>query len=154
MTVDDLVAKYAAEAKIALQEEASKRVAESTDPVEESRLRNTSLLTLLENDDLVPAILSRLGEVRAALDGHGGGISVSSIDVITDVSEKPLIDLVLDLTGACISCGAAPATLDGIKNDLESDSEVHRVRFSANLLETFDELGREFILAHGSVTFI
>ena len=154
MTVDDLVAKYAAEAKIALQEEASKRVAESTDPVEESRLRNASLLTLLENDDLVPAILSRLGEVRAALDGHGGGISVSSIDVITDVSEKPLIDLVLDLTGACISCGAAPATLDGIKNDLESDSEVHRVRFSANLLETFDELGREFILAHGSVTFI
>ena len=154
MTVEDLVAKYAAEAKIALQEEASKRVAESTDPVEESRLRNTSLLTLLENDDLVPAILSRLGEVRAALDGHGGGISVSSIDVITDVSEKPLIDLVLDLTGACISCGAAPATLDGIKNDLESDSEVHRVRFSANLLETFDELGREFILAHGSVTFI
>ena len=154
MTVDDLVAKYAAEAKIALQEEASKRVAASTDPVEESRLRNASLLTLLENDDLVPAILSRLGEVRAALDGHGGGISVSSIDVITDVSEKPLIDLVLDLTGACISCGAAPATLDGIKNDLESDSEVHRVRFSANLLETFDELGREFILAHGSVTFI
>jgi len=154
MTVDDLVAKYAAEAKIALQEEASKRVAESTDPVEESRLRNTSLLTLLENDDLVPAILSRLGEVRAALDGHGGGISVSSIDVITDVSEKPLIDLVLDLTGACISCGAAPATLDGIKSDLESDAEIHRVRFSANLLETFDELGREFILAHGSVTFI
>ena len=154
MTVEDLVAKYAAEAKIALQEEASKRVAESTDPVEESRLRNTSLLTLLGNDDLVPAILSRLGEVRAALVGHGGGISVSSIDVITDVSEKPLIDLVLDLTGACISCGAAPATLDGIKNDLELDAEIHRVRFSANLLETFDELGREFILAHGSVTFI
>ena len=154
MTVDDLVAKYAAEAKIALQEEASKRVAEFTDPIEEARLRNTSLLTLLEDDELVPAILSRLGEVRAALDGHGGGISVSSIDVVIDVSEKPSIDLVLDLTGACISCGAAPATLNGIKQDLESDDEVHRVRFSANLLETFDELGKEFILAHGSVTFV
>ena len=154
MTVDDLVAKYAAEAKIALQEEASKRVAESTDPIEEARLRNTSLLTLLEDDELVPAILSRLGEVRAALDGHGGGISVSTIDVITDVKKKPSIDLVLDLTGACISCGAAPATLNGIKQDLEADEEVHRVRFSVNLLETFDELGKEFILAHGSIDFV
>jgi Fe-S cluster biogenesis protein NfuA len=154
MTVEDLVAKYAAEAKIALQEEASKRVAEFTDPIEEARLRNTSLLTLLEDDELVPAILSRLGEVRAALDGHGGGISVSSIDVVADANKKPSIDLVLDLTGACISCGAAPATLNGIKQDLESDDEVHRVRFSANLLETFDELGKEFILAHGSVTFV
>jgi hypothetical protein len=67
MTVEDLVAKYAAEAKIALQEEASKRVAEFTDPIEEARLRNTSLLTLLEDDELVPAILSRLGEVEPHL---------------------------------------------------------------------------------------
>jgi len=154
MTVEDLVAKYAAEAKIATQQEAAKRIAESTDPIVEARLRNTSLLTLLDDDEFVPAILARLGEVRAALDGHGGGISVSSIDVITDVTEKPSIDLVLDLTGACLSCGAAPATLDGIKKDLESDDEVHRVRFSENLLESFDELGREFILAHGSVTFV
>jgi Fe-S cluster biogenesis protein NfuA len=74
--------------------------------------------------------------------------------VVADANKKPSIDLVLDLTGACISCGAAPATLNGIKQDLESDDEVHRVRFSANLLETFDELGKEFILAHGSVTFV
>ncbi len=154
MTVEDLVAKYAAEAKIAIQQEASKRVAESTDPIVEDRLRNTSLLTLLEDDELVPAILSRLGEVRAALDGHGGGISVSSIKVVANPDEKPSIDLVLDLTGACLSCGAAPGTLDGIKHDLESDDEVYRIRFSANLLESFDELGREFILAHGSVTFV
>ena len=154
MTVEDLVAKYAAEAKIAIQQEASKRVAESTDPIVEARLRNTSLLTLLEDDELVPAILSRLGEVRAALDGHGGGISVSSIKVVANPDEKPSIDLVLDLTGACLSCGAAPGTLDGIKHDLESDDEVYRIRFSANLLESFDELAREFILAHGSVTFV
>ena len=154
MTVDDLVAKYAAEAKVAIQQEASKRVAESTDPIVEARLRNTSLLTLVDDDELVPAILSRLGEVRAALDGHGGGISVSSIEVVANPDEKPSIDLVLDLTGACLSCGAAPGTLDGIKHDLESDDEVYRIRFSANLLESFDELGREFILAHGSVTFV
>ena len=154
MTDEDLVAKYAAEAKIAIQEEASKRIAESTDPVEESRLRNTSLLTLIDSVELVPAILARLGEVRAALDGHGGGISVSSIEVLTNDKNKQTIDLVLDLTGACISCGAAPGTLDGIKNDLEGDKEVSRIRFSANLLETFDELGKEFILTHGSVTFV
>jgi Fe-S cluster biogenesis protein NfuA len=154
MTDEDLVAKYAAEAKIAIQEEASKRIAESTDPVKESRLRNTSLLTLIDDVELVPAILSRLGEVRAALDGHGGGISVSSIEVLTNDENKQTIDLVLDLTGACISCGAAPGTLDGIKNDLEGDEEVSRIRFSANLLETFDELGKEFILTHGSVTFV
>ena len=37
------------------------------------RLRNTSLY---EIEDLVPALLARLGQVRAALDGHGGGIAI------------------------------------------------------------------------------
>ena len=37
---DDLVAKYAAEAKAAMEEEAARRVAEATDPEEEERLRN------------------------------------------------------------------------------------------------------------------
>ena len=64
------------------------------------------------------------------------------------------LDLVLDLTGACLSCGAAPGTLEGVKTDLESDDEVQRVRFDKALLETFDELGREFILAHGAVEFV
>jgi len=64
------------------------------------------------------------------------------------------LDLVLDLTGACLSCGAAPGTLEGVKTDLENDAEVDRVRFSSALLETFDELGREFILAHGAVEFV
>ena len=154
MTAEDLVAKYAAEAKVAIQEEALRRIAETTDPVLEERLRNTSLLTLIDSSELVPAILSRLGEVRAALDGHGGGISVSSIEVLTNSENLQAIDLVFDLTGACISCGAAPGTLDGIKTDLETYDEIQRVQFSKNLLDTFDELGREFILAHGSVTFV
>jgi hypothetical protein len=41
-----------------------------------------------------------------------------------------------------------------VKTDLESDEEVQRVRFDKALLETFDELGREFILAHGAVEFV
>ena len=60
----------------------------------------------------------------------------------------------MDLTGACLSCGAAPGTLDGIKADLEADSEISNVRFSSKLLDTFDELGREFILEYGNVEFV
>ena len=150
MTDDDLVAKYAAEAKAAMSAEASRRVDEMTDPVEEERLRSSSLLPFIGTGDFVPALLSRLGDVRAALDGHGGGIAVSALDWgESDVSE---LDLVLDLTGACLSCGAAPGTLEGVKT--EADKEIFRIRFSSALLDTFDELGREFILAHGAVEFV
>ena len=152
MTDDDLVAKYAAEAKAAMSAEASRRIEEMTDPVEEERLRSSSLLTFIGTADFVPALFSRLGEVRAALDGHGGGIAVSELDWGEGASSE--LDLILDLTGACLSCGAAPGTLEGVKNDLEADKEIFRIRFSSALLDTFDELGREFILAHGAVEFV
>jgi len=61
---------------------------------------------------------------------------------------------VLDLTGACVSCGAAPGTLQGVRADLEADSEVVRVRFDARLLDGFDDLGRDFVLTHGGVEFV
>jgi Fe-S cluster biogenesis protein NfuA len=146
---DDLVAKYAAEAKAAMEEEAARRVAEATDPEEEERLRNLPLRSAVGTEHYVPALLSRLGAVRAALDGHGGGIAVSQT-----VEVEQGLDLVLDLTGACLSCGAAPGTLEGVKSDLEADGEIMRIRFSSALLDTFDELGREFILAHGKVEFV
>ncbi len=146
---DDLVAKYAAEAKAAMEAEAARRVSEATDPQEEERLRNLSLHDVMESDHFVPALLARLGAVRAALDGHGGGIAVTSATMVDG-----RLDLVLDLTGACLSCGAAPGTLEGVKTDLEGDGEIERVRFSAALLDTFDDLGREFILAHGKVEFV
>ena len=146
---DDLVAKYAAEAKAAMEAEAARRVAETTDPAEEKRLRNLSLFDVHESEHFVPALLARLGAVRAALDGHGGGIAVSQTELIDNQ-----LDLVLDLTGACLSCGAAPGTLEGVKTDLEGDKEIARIRFSSALLDTFDDLGREFILAHGAVEFV
>ena len=153
MTDDDLIAKYAAEAKKSLDMEAKKRIKETTDPAYEAKLRALSLFDLLETEELVPALLSRLGTVRAALDGHGGGILVESHEKINK-QENQSLDFVLDLTGACLSCGAAPGTLDGIKTDLESDPEITKIRFSTKLLDTFDELGREFILAHGNVEFV
>ena len=62
--------------------------------------------------------------------------------------------LILDLDGACVSCGAAPGTLQGIQDDLLMDPEVTEVRFNSGMLEWFDELQREFVLKHGGVTFV
>lgn len=146
---DDLVAKYAAEAKAAMEAEAHRRIAETVDPEEEIRLRNLSLASVIDSEHAVPALLARLGPVRAALDGHGGGVALTAW-----TTGSTGLDLVLDLTGACLSCGAAPGTLEGVKTDLENDHEVERVRFSSSLLDTFDDLGREFILAHGAVEFV
>lgn len=143
---DDILEQYRLEAAAAMEVEANKRIAESSDVEMDEVLRNSSLYDL---EDIVPALLSRLGPVRAALDGHGGGISLTSKSVQNDG-----LHLVLDLTGACLSCGAAPGTLQGVKTDLEADGEIAKVSFCSSLLDTFDDLGREFILAHGKVDFV
>ena len=149
MEEDDLVSFYAQQAQRSLSEESRRRIDERTNPEEEDRLRNLRLSDILESDFLVPALLARFGDVRAALDGHGGGVGVDTVERTASG-----LSFVLDLTGACLSCGAAPGTLQGIKTDLEADSEISLIRFSSSLLDTFDELGREFILAHGQVEFI
>jgi len=143
---DEILERYRLEAAAAMADEAERRIAETSDVVEDERLRNMSLHDL---EDIVPALLARLGQVRAALDGHGGGIAVVEANASDDG-----LDLVLDLTGACLSCGAAPGTLQGVRSDLEADAEIARVRFSSSLLDTFDDLGREFVLAHGNVEFV
>ena len=132
-----------------LEPEAAKRIPEVADPARDARLRATALKDLLDSEDLVPAIITRLGIVRAALEGHGGGVKVEQA-----VADENGVDLSRHLDGACIACGAAPGTLQGIQNDLLATGEVWRVRFSESLLDTFDELGREFVLAHGNVTFV
>ena len=146
---DELVRAYALEAQKAMEEEAKRRIEEQTDAEEEERLRNTRIDEAVGTEHLVPVLLSRLGAVRAALDGHGGGIAVSQWKKLDEG-----FNFILDLTGACLSCGAAPGTLEGVRNDLEADSEISSIQFSSSLLDTFDELGREFILAHGNVEFV
>ena len=143
---DDILEQYRLEAAAAMEVEAKRRIAESTDVENDEILRNTSLSDV---EDLVPALQARLGQVRAALDGHGGGIKVTSSEL-----EDDGFNLVLDLTGACLSCGAAPGTLQGVKTDLEKDDEIVKVSFCSSLLDTFDDLGREFMLAHGQVDFV
>ncbi len=152
MSDEDLVAKYAAEALESMKLEAKKRVDDVTDKEAEKRFRSLSLIEIIDTDEIIPALLSRLNEVRAALDGHGGGIKLTSYEIL-ELPDKGL-NIVLDLTGACLSCGAAPGTLEGVKSDLESDKEILSVKFSSVLLDSFDELGREFILAHGKVEFV
>ena len=89
---DDLVARYRLEAKAAMNQESERRRQEYIDPAEEDRLRNLSLYDL---EDLVPALMARLGDVRLALDGHGGGI-----EIVSRIKTDDGLDLVLDLSGA------------------------------------------------------
>ncbi|DAC64171.1 MAG TPA: hypothetical protein D7I10_00600, partial [Candidatus Poseidoniales archaeon] len=72
MDEDELANLYRAEATQSLEEEAAKRIAESADTELDNRLRSIPLKELIDSDELVPAIIARLGAVRAALEGHGG----------------------------------------------------------------------------------
>lgn len=136
--------------------ESEKRIAEAHDPAELDRLRSLSLLNLVESEhtDLIPALMARLGPVRAALDGHGGELIVAQSEIEEMHSGSKALSLVIDLDGACVSCGAAPGTLKGIQDDLLMDEEVVAVCFAASMLEWFNELQREFVLKHGGVTFV
>ena len=98
--------------------------------------------------------MSRLGVVRAALEGHGGALVVTSGVVEESKNGRKSISLILDLDGACVSCGAAPGTLKGIQDDLLAESEISSIRFSSSMLDWFDEIQREFVLEHGGVTFV
>ena len=147
---------YRAQIEAAIQKESERRVTEAHDPVEIARLEARSLVELVESEDsdLIPALMARLGPVRAALDGHGGGLVVTEAEIEEMYSGGSALSLVLDLDGACVSCGAAPGTLKGIQDDLLMDSEVIAVRFSVAMLEWFDELQRDFVLKHGGVVFV
>tara|TARA_B100000287_G_scaffold395492_1_gene410367 strand:- start:48 stop:515 length:468 start_codon:yes stop_codon:yes gene_type:complete len=152
MEDDDLVEMYRTESLKSINNEAENRI-NSTIPMKERiRLKSLSLIQLIKtnenHDDLIPALLERLGPVRAALDGHGGGIILKSSEIVNDN-----LNLILTLNGSCIACGAAPGTLIGIKEDLENDSEIMSVFFDTELLETFDELSKEFLITQTNILF-
>ena len=153
---DSLEEAYRAQIEAAIQKESERRVTEAHDPVEIARLEARSLVELVESEDsdLIPALMARLGPVRAALDGHGGGLVVTEAEIEEMYSGGSALSLVLDLDGACVSCGASPGTLKGIQDDLLMDSEVIAVCFSVAMLEWFDELQRDFVLKHGGVVFV
>ena len=139
-----------------MKAEAVRRIEENHNPKELERLNKLSLIRLLESNDsdLVPALMSRLGPVRAALEGHGGGLIVSSGEIKERHDGTRALSLVIDLDGACVSCGAAPGTLKGIQDDLLIDDEVISVKFSISMLEWFDDIQKEFVLKFGGVVFV
>ena len=152
---DSLEEAYRVQIEDAMRKESERRIIETHDPAEISRLQACSLVDLAksDDDDFVPALMARLGPVRAALDGHGGGLVVTESRVVKS-STGNCLKLILDLDGACVSCVAAPGTLQGIQDDLLIDPEVIEVRFNSGMLEWFDDLQREFVLKHGGVTFV
>ena len=153
---DELEEAYRAQIVAAMEKESQRRVAESHDPDEISRLEALSLVDLFETEDadMIPALMARLGPVRAALDGHGGALVVARATIEETNIHHRALSLVIDLDGACVSCGAAPGTLKGIQDDLLMDSEIIEVSFSSAMLEWFDELQRDFVLKHGGVVFV
>ena len=153
---DDLEEDYRSQISEAIQKEAERRISEKNDPIETSRLLSLSLLELFETGDksLVPALMARLGPVRAALEGHGGALVVSSGEIEVRNNGDRSLSLVIDLDGACVSCGAAPGTLQGIQDDLLHDNEVCTIRFDSSMLDWFDDIQRDFVLNFGGVTFV
>ena len=133
---ENLSESYRKQIEEVMREEAMRRISEAQSPEELERLSKLSLVKLFESSDsdLIPALMSRLGVVRAALDGHGGGLLVSSAEIEKNNLGNKVLSLILDLDGACVSCGAAPGTLKGIQDDLLMDEEIISVRFSISML--------------------
>tara|TARA_B100000900_G_scaffold109165_1_gene91087 strand:+ start:1217 stop:1714 length:498 start_codon:yes stop_codon:yes gene_type:complete len=153
---EDLTESYRTQIEEIMKEEALRRISETQSPEELVRLNSLSLVNLYESSDneLIPALMSRLGIVRAALDGHGGTLLVSNAEVEVNNLGDKVLSLVINLDGACVSCGAAPGTLKGIQDDLLMDDEIISVKFSISMLEWFDEIQKEFVLKFGGVVFV
>ena len=152
----DLSESYRNQIEDIMKAEAARRINENHNPQELERLNKLSLVKLFESkdSDLVPALMSRLGSVRAALDGHGGSIIVSSAEIELNHDGNKVLSLVIDLDGACVSCGAAPGTLKGIQDDLLIDNEIITILYPISVLERFDEIQKEFVLKFGGVVFV
>ena len=155
-TSKELEEMYREQIQELMERESNRVISESINPSEENRLQSLSVVELFEkgDSDLVPALMSRLGVVRSALEGHGGALVDTSGVVEESKNGRKSISLILDLDGACVSCGAAPGTLKGIQDDLLAESEISSIRFSSSMLDWFDEIQREFVLEHGGVTFV
>ena len=155
-TSGNLEESYRIEIEELIKNESERRITENKDPLEESRLHSLSLVDLFEKNhpDFVAALMVRLGPVRAALEGHGGSLVVFSGEIEINQGGKKTLSLVIDLDGACVSCGAAPGTLKGIQDDLLTDDEIISVRFNSGMLEWFDEIQRDFLLEFGGVSFV
>ena len=144
-SADDLAEMYRNEAREAMEAEAAARLLEHLDPEEEDRWGSARLRPLIDEGktkEFTRALLSRLGPVRAALIEHDGGMEVTSA---TLDEETGMIDVVINLTGGCVACGATPGTLQSMVRDLTNDSEIGRVRFDSAIRDAQRTLIQDFL---------
>ena len=78
---DGLEDLYRAQIAPIVGEEAKKRIEMYSDPEEDQRLLSLDIVETLRSssEDKIPALMARLGPVRAALEGHGGALSLIHI---------------------------------------------------------------------------
>jgi Fe-S cluster biogenesis protein NfuA len=156
---DELAEQYRNQIRLQMNEEATRRLQEVVDPREDARLLSLPIIELVQHSDfndleeglhpdLVPALMARLGTVRASLTGHGGALTVREGEVDDDS-----VNLVIGLDGACVACGAAPNTLSNIQNDLLADRKIQKIRFDIGILENYDGIVREFLIEKSGVIF-
>ena len=156
---DDLADQYRHQIRLQMHEEANRRLQEVIDPREDARVLALSIVELVNDSDfsnqeeglhpdLVPSLMARLGDVRAALTGHGGALTVREGEVIDDS-----VTLVVGLDGACVACGAAPNTLSQIQTDLLSDENIQNIFFDIEILEHYDGIVSDFLIEKSGVTF-
>ena len=69
-----------------MTEESQKRIDMHVDPKEDKRLMDLDIIELVSSSsaDTVPALMARLGIVRAALIGHGGALVLHSHSITKD----------------------------------------------------------------------
>ena len=69
-----------------MTEESQKRIDRHVDPEEDKRLLNLDIVELVSSssEDAVPALMARLGIVRAALIGHGGALVIRAHSITKD----------------------------------------------------------------------
>ena len=156
---DELAEQYRNQIRLQMNEEASRRLQEVIDPREDARVLSLSIIELVRDSDfsnseegihpdLILSLMARLGEVRAALTGHGGALTVREGEV-----DEEFVHLVIGLDGACVACGAAPNTLSSIQNDLLADENIQSIRFDIGILDSYDGIVRDFLLEKSGVTF-
>ena len=155
---DELAEQYRNQIRLQMNEEASRRLQEVIDPREDARVLSLSIIELVRDSDfsnsegihpdLILSLMARLGEVRAALTGHGGALTVREGEV-----DGEFVHLVIGLDGAGVACGAAPNTLSSIQNDLLGDENIQSIRFDIGILDSYDGIVRDFLLEKSGVTF-
>ena len=155
---DELAEQYRNQIRLQMNEEASRRLQEVIDPREDARVLSLSIIELVRDSDfsnsegihpdLILSLMARLGEVRAALTGHGGALTVREGEV-----DGESVHLVIGLDGACVACGAAPNTLSSIQNDLLADENIQSIRFDIGILDSYDGIVRDFLLEKSGVKF-